>query len=197
MKILIATVLILAGLTHEIHTVQAYEIIAWSETLDDEKHPIEPRFRPASIALVEKNNTEFKVTGVQHAVISAVVLKGVTIDQAMAAMLNKAAELDVPKIPEQPQKHEDKPIAVDLKFCAPRHISQLIEAAPVMAVYDPCRVTLVGSPNDGIQLMTVNLDLLIDGKQLPPDAQRIAIQVNQDMLAIISAGANPPGNPTQ
>ena len=139
----------------------------------------------------------FKVIGVQHAVISTVALKGVTIDQAMAAMLNKAAELEVPKIPERPEKSEDKSITVDLKFCAPRHISQLIEAAPVMAVYDPCRVTLVRSPNDGIQLMTVNLDLLIDGKQLSPDAQRIAIKVNQDMLAIISAGANPPGKPAQ
>ena len=77
------------------------------------------------------------------------------------------------------------------------HISQLIEAAPMMAVYDPCRVMLVRSPNDGIQLMTVNLDLLIDGKQLLPDAQRIAIQVHQDMLAIISTGANPQGKSTQ
>jgi len=36
MKILIGAVLILAGLIHEIHAAQAYEIIAWPENLDDD-----------------------------------------------------------------------------------------------------------------------------------------------------------------
>jgi uncharacterized protein (DUF302 family) len=187
---------ILAIFIHDT-AAQAHEIIAWSETLSNEKQQAEHHFRPASLWLVENKDTAFKVTSMQHTIISTTIMKGVTMDQSIIAMRNKASELDVPEIPKQHNKPAEPFIVIDLTFCTPRHISRLIKAAPEMAVYDPCRVTLIKTPGNRLRLMTVNLDVLINGKQLPPDAQRIAIQVNQDMLAIVSAGANPQGKHSQ
>jgi hypothetical protein len=196
MTAVLTALFVLATFIHNT-AAQAHEVIAWSETLSNEKQQAEHLFHPASLSLVENKNTEFQVTSMQHTVISTAIMKGVSMDQSIVAMRSKASELNVPRIPEQRNKPADQSILINLTFCAPRHISQLIKAAPEMAAYDPCRVTLVKAPDNSLRLMTVNLDALINNKQLPPDAQRIAIQVNQDMLAIISAGANPQGKPSQ
>lgn len=173
----------------DISDAQARDILAWMSSLDDKKQQADFHFRPRSLPLTVPGNAGYLVKSVQQTIIGAIAKRGVSIRQVIAAMLAKAADLDVPKMPELPEAEDKLPQAVDLKFCAPRHISRLISAAPEMANYDPCRVTVVKRPDNSIQLMTINLDTLIDGEQLPPDVQRIAIQINQDMLAIISAGS--------
>jgi len=175
---------------HDISDSQSNDILAWTASLDDAKQQADYQFQPLPLPKVIPDNIGYKVSSVQQMVMSTVVKQGVTMPQAIAAMLAKATELEVPQTPEQPDESTELPMVIDLKFCAPQHINKLISAMPIIANYDPCRVTIVRDPKAGLQIMTVNLDMLSNGKQLPTDAQRIAMQINQDMLAIISAGVN-------
>lgn len=173
----------------DISDTQARNIMAWTASLDDKKQQADYEFQPESLPLVAGEGAGYTVNMVQQVVLGTLAAKGVTVRAAISAMLARAAELEVPVVPKPPAESGQLPMTMHLTFCAPRHVSQLLEAAPVLANYDPCRVTLVQLKDGGLRLMTLNLDMLIDNSQLPPDAQRIAMQVNQDMLAIISAGA--------
>ena len=176
----------------DISDTQTRDILAWTASLDDKKHQADFQFQPKPLPKAITNTAGFKVSSMQQMILSMSAKKGVTMPLAVEAMRAKAIALGVPVIPKQMDKSVKPPIVMALKFCAPQHIDKLINAAPVIANYDPCRVTIVKSPEAGLQLMTLNLDMLINGKQLPTEAQRIAIQINQDMLAIISAGIKGP-----
>ena len=172
----------------DISDARARDIVAWLATQDDRKQRQDGQFHPTPLPLTVPDKAGYRVASVQQTLISTLVDKGVAPRQAIAAMLRKAAELHVPVIPQAPGDNEDLPMVVDLEFCEPRHIRKLIGAVPEIAAYGPCRITLVKRPDGAVRLMAVNLDMLIDGKQLPADKQRSAIRINQDMLAIISAG---------
>jgi cytochrome c553 len=173
----------------DISDAQVRDILTWMAELDNHKQQKDYQFQATPLPVAIPDNLGYRVNSVQQMITTEIAPKTLSMAQAIAAMRAKATELEVPIIPKQTDAPTEWPIAMDLKFCAPQHISKLIEADPIMANYDPCRVTLVKNPGEGLHLITINLDMLINGKQLPPEAQRIAIQVNQDMLAIISAGA--------
>lgn len=172
----------------DISDARARDIVAWLATLDDARQRRKEKSRPASPPSTVPGKGRYRMAGVQQTVISSVADKGVTPRQAIAAMLDKAAQLGVPLIPRPPDNEQALPIALDLRFCEPRHVRSLLGTVPELAAYQPCRVTLLNRPDGSVQLMSLNLDMLIEGRLLPVDQQRAVILINQDMLAIISAG---------
>jgi len=181
----------------DISGAQMRDILAWTASQDNKKQQQGYRFHPKSLPKTISKRAGFKPSSMQQTVMSTSAPKDINMLQAITAMRSKAIELGVPVIPEQPDSTAELPMTVNLTFCAPHHINTLVEAMPVIANYDPCRVTIVETPDAGLQLMTVNLDMLANGEQLPTDAQRIALQINQDMLAIISASMKTPEKTAQ
>ncbi len=179
----------------DISDAQAWNILAWMATLDDREQQPGYHFKPDPIPTKPADRGAFVFSSVQQTVVSTFADKGTSLREAIDAMLAEAKKLGVPKMPPAPTWDNEAPLVTALSFCEPRHIDKLIEAAPILANYDPCRITLLRDADQGLRLMTVNLDMLIDGEQLPPAAQRIAILINQDMLAILRAGrhARAPG----
>ncbi len=171
----------------DISDPQAWNILAWLATLDDKKqhpgHHLVPEPLPTRIPA----RGRFRFASAGQILISARATPGTAPETAIERMLAKARELGVPSLPKQPEA--PLPLVVPLHFCKPHHIDRLLKAQPLLANYNPCRVTLVRDQENRPPLLTtVDLDMLIDGRQLPPEAQRIAILVNQDMLAILRAG---------
>ena len=171
----------------DISDVQARDIMAWMATLDAKKQQPGFVFKPSSLPKSVANSSGYSIDSVQQTIISMPAEKNVTMHQAIAAMRARAEELGVPLVPKKIAKSTKLATVVEQSYCAPRHYSGLINALPIIANYDPCQVTLVKA-NNKIRLMTVNLDMLINAKQLPVKAQHTAILINQDMLAIMQAG---------
>ncbi len=172
----------------DISDAQAWNILAWMAILDGRGQQPGFRFKPAPIPTKPAERGAFLFRSVQQTVISTFAAKGTSPREAIDAMLAEAKKLGVPKLPPPPVWDKEAPLVTALNFCEPRHIDKLLKAAPILANYDPCRITLIRDAGKGLRLMTVNLDMLIDGEQLPPAAQRIAILINEDMLAILRAG---------
>ncbi len=172
----------------DISDAQAWNILAWMATLDGRDQQPGYHFKPAPIPTKPANRGAFMFSSIQHTVVSTFTDEGTGLREAMDAMRAEAKKLGVPRVPSAPTWGKEAPLITTLTFCAPRHIDKLLEAAPILANYDPCRITLMRDADKRLRLMAVNLDMLIDGGQLPPTAQRIAILINQDMLAILRAG---------
>ena len=172
----------------DISDSQARNILAWIAKLDDKKQLKNKMFKPRLSSNYFNSQTVFQISSVQQSILSMHAKKGLTLSQVTDAILKKAAEIGTPTLPDKPDSLETATV-VNFKFCEPRHIKQLLSTVPLIASYDPCRITVVKTAND-ISLMTINLEMLIDGMQLPLDTQHTALVINQDMLAIMNAVAN-------
>jgi hypothetical protein len=53
----------------------------------------------------------------------------------------------------------------------------------------PCSIALVEDNEGKFCLEMLNLDMIINAYELPPELQAIAITINGEMLSIITAGA--------
>ncbi len=171
----------------DISDIQVRNIMAWMAQLDNKKQQSGFVFKPSSLPESVSNTSGYTIDSIQQTIISILAEKNVTMRQAIAAMRARAEEIGVPLIPEKIAKSTKLANVMEQSYCAPRHYKELIKVAPIIANYDPCQVTLVKNNNE-IRLMTVNLDMLINAKQLPPKAQHTAILINQDMLAIMQSG---------
>ena len=171
----------------DISDVQARNILAWLATLDNKVQQADFAFKPAPLPVEVTNNSGYTIDSIQQTVVSKLADNNLSMHQLIAAMRHKAQELGVPLLPDAIPTSQKLAVVVKQNYCAARHISGLIKAVPIMANYSPCQITVVKN-NEGLRLMMVNLDLLIDAKQLPLSAQRTAILINQDMLAIMQAG---------
>ena len=76
-----------------------------------------------------------------------------------------------------------------LQFCNPEDAIRMIEFNTIYAAYMPCRIALVEDNQGKVWLETLNLDMIIQAYPLPPELQALAINVNGQMLDILTAGA--------
>ena len=53
----------------------------------------------------------------------------------------------------------------------------------------PCRIALVEDTEGKMWLMMIDLDMLINNTELPPELRTIAEKVNETLLTIIHSGA--------
>jgi len=173
----------------DISDIQARNILAWLATLDNKVQQADFTFKPVPLPVEVANNSGYTLDSIQQTVISKLADTNLSMHQVISAMRQKAQALGVPLLPKAIPASKQLAIVVKQNYCAARHISGLIKAVPILANYDPCQITVVKN-KDGLHLMMVNLDLLIDAKQLPLSAHRTAILINQDMLAIMQAGAH-------
>ncbi|MET0093890.1 MAG: DUF302 domain-containing protein [Sedimenticola sp.] len=135
------------------------------------------------------------IDNISQSVVKMGLMKGVTLADASSAMISKATELNLKLVGHQFVHREMAARGVEtghleiIQFCNPEDAVKMVAMDPIYAAYMPCRIALVEDSEGREWLLMLNLDMLINSNNLPPELQEIAIRINQAMLAIMTAGA--------
>jgi len=176
-------------------------------TLDDEDYKLAQAApaKPVAVAAVQAKPAPkagapdkpgvLKITDITQTVAQMQLKPEVTPDDAVQAMLSKAAELNMKLVGQQyvskelEARGQETPYLTILQFCDPEDAKTMVVHNPIFASYMPCRIAVVEDQEGKYWAMMLNLDMLINSALLPPEVTEIAIRVNETMLDIMLAGA--------
>jgi uncharacterized protein (DUF302 family) len=148
-----------------------------------------------SIPAAFAEDPEVQMFDIGQTVIKMALAEGVGPQDAVDAMLSKAAELNMKMVGHQNVSQElrsrgiDSPDLEIFQFCNPEDAIKMVKFNTIYAAYMPCRIALVQDSEGKHWLEMLNLDMIINAYSLPPELQAIAITVNGTMLSILTAGA--------
>jgi uncharacterized protein (DUF302 family) len=138
---------------------------------------------------------QIQMFDIAHSVLKMELAEGVTADAAADAMLSKAAEINMKLVGQLNVSDEVASRGVKaqrlqiFQFCNPEDAIRMIEFNTLYAAYMPCRIALVEDNQGKVWLQMLNLDMIIQAYPLPPELQALALNVNGQMLDILTAGA--------
>jgi uncharacterized protein (DUF302 family) len=138
---------------------------------------------------------EINITDIKQTVVQMSVKDGVSREDAVQALMSRAAEINLKYVARQQVSKElearglKTPYLDIFQFCDPEDARMMIMHDPIYAAYMPCRIAMVEDQEGKLWLMMLNLDMLINSELLPPELTEIAIRVNQAMLDVMVAGA--------
>ena len=121
--------------------------------------------------------------------------EGVSADDAIDALQSRAIALNMKLVAHQPLSKELKARGIDsgrleiFQFCNPEDAYKMVSYNPIFAAYMPCRIALVEQPDGTTWLMMINLDMLINNTELPPELKAMATKINNNLMEIMQAGA--------
>lgn len=133
---------------------------------------------------------------IEQTVIKQPLAEDVTAEDAVDAMKSKAVELNMKMVAEQLLSTELKARGVKTgvleiyQFCNPMDAHKMVQYNMIFTAYMPCRIALVEDKQGKLWVMMMNLDILINGVQLPPDIKAIADKVNGQLKQVINAAAS-------
>ncbi|MES9993858.1 MAG: DUF302 domain-containing protein [Candidatus Thiodiazotropha sp.] len=146
-------------------------------------------------SVIAGEQPEINITDIKQTVVQMSIKDGVTRDDAIQALMSRAAEINLKYVSRQQVSKElearglKTPYLDIFQFCNPEDARKMILHDPIYAAYMPCRIAMVEDKNGQLWLMMLNLDMLINSELLPPELTEIAIRVNQAMLDVMVAGA--------
>jgi uncharacterized protein (DUF302 family) len=141
------------------------------------------------------NAPEVRMLNIEQSVLKMGLAEGVEPDDAIDAMNSKAVELNMKLVGHQNVSAElearglESPRLEIFQFCRPEDAIKMVRFNTIYAAYMPCTISLVEDSDGRYWLEMLNLDMIINAYELPPELQAIAITVNGEMLSIITAGA--------
>ncbi len=150
---------------------------------------------PATLWAADKDQPKINITDIKQTVVQMSVQKDVSREDAVQALMSRAAEINLKYVSRQEVSKElearglKTPYLDIFQFCNPEDARQMIMFDPIYAAYMPCRIAMVEDKDGQLWLMMLNLDMLINSQLLPPELTEIAIRVNQAMLDVMVAGA--------
>jgi uncharacterized protein (DUF302 family) len=133
---------------------------------------------------------------VDRAVLKLPLAQGVTMDDAVQSMKLRANELNFKLVADLPLYKELEAMGVPTKrveifqFCDARIAHQMLMHDIDFAAYLPCRIALIQDKSGKAWLVTLDLNQVIRGADLPPDLKKLAIKVSNTINSIMKAGAN-------
>jgi uncharacterized protein (DUF302 family) len=143
----------------------------------------------------ESMGNGLKITDITQTVAQMQLEEGVSKQDAIDAMLSKAADLNLKLVGQQHVSKElesrgvETPYLAIFQFCDPMDARTMIINNPVFASYMPCRISMVEDKEHKIWLMMLNLDMLVNSELLDAKVVDTAVRVNQSMLEIMVAGS--------
>ncbi|MDX2507698.1 MAG: DUF302 domain-containing protein [Gammaproteobacteria bacterium] len=144
--------------------------------------------------IVQKNQLAPDFIDISISVLKMPLEKGVSAQEANLSINVKAEELNMKKVGYLPVSDELKARGLNprhleiFQFCNPEDAMKMVEFNTVYAAFMPCRIALVEDSKGNLWLEMINLDMIIDKYPLPEDLRKIAVTINAQMLAIITAG---------
>lgn len=152
---------------------------------------------PLPAAASDKKAKATTANAISRSVVKMPVAKGVTMDDAVESMKSKAnflnmklvAELPLSKQVEATTGKTERRMAI-YQFCDAMTAKQMVDFNIDFAAYLPCRIALIEDEKGQAWLIMLDLSLLINGAQLNPKLKNLAVEVRDNLDAIMKAGAN-------
>ena len=144
--------------------------------------------------IVQKEQLIPDIIDITNSVLKMPLDKGVSVRDAHMSINLKAEELNMKKVGYLPVSNELRARGLNprhleiFQFCNPEDAMKMVEFNTIYAAFMPCRIALVEDKNGHLWLQMINLDMIIDKYPLPENLRKIAITINAQMLAIITAG---------
>lgn len=122
---------------------------------------------------------------------------GVTAEQVETAMRFKANELNIKSVGELPlseqvelETGQPQRFLKIYQFCNPQTAMRMVAFSAAFSAYLPCRIALVEDKTGGLQLYSLNMDMMIYGGQpLPAELHEEAVGVQSIITTIMEQGA--------
>lgn len=132
---------------------------------------------------------------INQTVVKMPIEDEVTPNDAIDSMKLRANRHNMMFVSHQPLSQQLQKMGLEsrrleiFQFCDPVIAGKMVEYNSIFAAYMPCRIALVEEPDGIFYLMTLDLDMLIQGAELPPELHELAQDVNNKLLDIMEAGA--------
>ncbi|TCJ18186.1 DUF302 domain-containing protein [Parasulfuritortus cantonensis] len=122
---------------------------------------------------------------------------GVSMDDAVESMKLRANQLNFKLVAELPLSKQVEAMTgkpqrrmTIYQFCDALTAKKLLELNPAFAAFLPCRVALVEDEQGKGRIIMLNMDNMIKAANLPPEVKAKAEEVRDNLLSIMTAGAN-------
>lgn len=131
---------------------------------------------------------------IEQTVYKVPIDDGVSASDVHEAIMSKGAELNMKFVGHQPLSKELKSRGVEggqvdiYQFCNPMDARKMINHQIIYVAYMPCRIAMVEDDKGKLWLMMINLDMLINNTQLPPELKTMAINISDKLKQLIEAG---------
>lgn len=153
-------------------------------------------FATGGVQAAGKAPQPMQTIDINQTVTRVKLAEDVTADDAIDALQSRAIALNMKLVAHQPLSKELKARGIEsgrleiFQFCNPEDAYKMVSFNPIFAAYMPCRIALVEEPDGSTWLMMINLDMLINNVELPPELKKIATTINDNLMEIMQAGAS-------
>ncbi len=138
------------------------------------------------------NTTPTSVAG--QAVQRFKLADDVSLEEAVESMKLRANQHNFKLVAELPLSEQVKAMGQPsrymhiLAFCDALIASKMVDHNPLFAAFLPCRIAVIQDAAGQGWIVTMNIDQVLGGVNLPPSLQPLAKQVRDTMYSIIEAG---------
>ncbi len=150
---------------------------------------------PTAVLAAGKSPQPAQSIDINQTVTKVELAEDVSADDAIDALQSRAIALNMKLVAHQPLSTELRARGIDaerleiFQFCNPEDAYKMVKFNPIFAAYMPCRIALVEEPDGTTWLMMINLDMLINNAELPPELKAMAGKINDNLMEIMQAGA--------
>lgn len=134
---------------------------------------------------------------VGQGILEMPLANGVSMDDAVESMKLRANTLNFKLVAELPLSKQVEAMTgapqrrmTIYQFCDALTAKELLDLNPAFAAFLPCRIALVEDEQGRGRIIMLNMDNMIKVAKLPPELQRKAEEVRDNLLSIMVAGAN-------
>jgi len=128
-------------------------------------------------------------------IIVCPLAEDVTMDDAVASMKLRANGLNFKLVAHMPLSEQVKAMGEDSKrmeifqFCDALIAKRMVEHNVVFAGFLPCRIAMVEDKAGKAWLITMNMDAMLKGTNLPDNLKPLGLTVRNSIYSIVQAGA--------
>jgi len=129
-------------------------------------------------------------------IITCPLADGVSMDDAIDSMKLRANGLNFKLVAHMPLSEQVQAMGQDSKrmeifqFCDALIAKQMVEYNIIFAGFLPCRIALIEDKEDKPWIVTLNMDAMLKGTDLPPELKTLGLKVRNTIYSIVQAGAD-------
>jgi len=133
---------------------------------------------------------------VDSSVIKMPLAQGVSMDDAVQSMKLRANALNFKLVGDLPLYKQLEAMGLKSKrveiyqFCDAAIAQKMLSYDINFSAYLPCRIALIQDKDGKPWLITLDLNKVIQGANLPPEMEKLAVKVRDTINSIMKAGAN-------
>ena len=128
-------------------------------------------------------------------IILCPLAEDVSMDDAIDSMKLRANGLNFKLVAHLPLSEQVKAMGQDARrmeifaFCDALIAKQMVEYNIIFAGFLPCRIALIEDKNGKPWIVTLNMDAMVKGTDLPPHLKKLGLKVRNTIYSIVQAGA--------